>query len=160
MSLDLEKVISYMKGQVISHQMRLQHSQALALIEKVAELEPNNADNYLAIGILSLKVSNLDKAEGAFERTIELAPKLPDGYRELARLYTMLDTKPRRALKLAEKAVELEGAAEDYYILSCAYMNNNQIADALSAIQKSLEREPDNPFYRQAHDFLKSKMAR
>jgi tetratricopeptide (TPR) repeat protein len=160
MSLDPEKTISYMKGQIISYQMRLQHSQALALIEKVVELEPANADNHLAIGILSLKVSKLDKAEGAFERTIELAPKLPDGYRELARLYTMLDIKPRKALQLAEKAVELEGAAEDYYILSCAYMNNNQMSNALSAIQKSLDREPDNPFYRQAHDFLKSKMAR
>ena len=158
--LNPEKVIGYMKGQVISHQMKLQDSQALALIEKVAELEPDNADNYLAIGILSLKVSKLDKAEDAFERTIELAPKLPDGYRELARLYTMLSIKPRNALELAKKAVELEGTAEDYYILSCAYMNNNQIANALSAIQKSLEREPGNPFYRQAHDFIKSKMAR
>ena len=158
--LDPGKAVAYMKGQVISRQMKLQDSQALALIEKVAELEPDNADNYLAIGILSLKVSKLDKAEDAFERTIELAPKLPDGYRELARLYTMLSIKPRNALELAEKAVELEGTAEDYYILSCAYMNNNQIANALSAIQKSLEHEPDNPFYRQAHDFLKSKLAR
>jgi tetratricopeptide (TPR) repeat protein len=158
--LDPEKVISYMKGQVISHQMRLQHSQALALIEKVAELEPDNADNHLAIGILSLKLSKLDKAEGAFERIIELAPKLPDGYREMARLYTMLDIKPREALKLAEKAVELEGSAEDYYILSCAYMNNNQMSNALSAIKKSLDRDPENPFYRQAYDFLQRKMAR
>jgi tetratricopeptide (TPR) repeat protein len=158
--LNPEKVIGYMKGQVISHQMKLQDSQALALIEKVAEMEPDNADNQLAIGILSLKVSKLDKAEQAFERTIELAPKLPDGYRELARLYTMLDIKPHNALELAEKAVELEGTAENYYILSCAYINNDQMSNALSAIQKSLEREPDNPFYRQAHDFLKSKMKR
>lgn len=160
MRLDPEKVIGYMKGQVISNQMRFQHSRALALIEKVAELEPDNADNHLALGILSLKVSKLDKAEGAFERTIELAPKLPEGYRELARLYTMLDIKPQETLKLAKRAVELEGTAEDYYILSCAYMNNNQMSNALSAIQKSLDRDPDNPFYRKAYDFLQGKMAR
>lgn len=160
MKLAPEQVISYMKGQVISHQMRLQHSQALALIEKVAELEPDNADNHLAIGILSLKVSRLDKAEAAFERTIELAPKLPDGYRELARLYTMLDIKPGEALKLAERAAELEGSAEDYYILSCAYINNNQMSNALSAMQKALELEPENPFYRQVYNFLQKKTAR
>jgi tetratricopeptide (TPR) repeat protein len=160
MKLAPEKVISYMKGQVISHQMRLEHPQALALIEKVAELEPDNADNYLAIGILSLNVSRLDKAEAAFKRTIELAPKLPDGYRELARLYTMLDIKPREALKLAKRAVELEGSAEDYYILSCAYINNNQKSEALSAMQKALELEPENPFYRRVYDFLKKKTAK
>ncbi|MHC4561028.1 MAG: tetratricopeptide repeat protein, partial [Planctomycetota bacterium] len=121
--LNLKDAISYMKRQVISHQIRLQHSQALALIEKVTELEPDNADNYLAVGILSLEVRKFDKTEAAFERTIELAPKLPDGYRELARLYTMLGKKPRETLKLAKRAVELEGTAENYYILSSAYMN-------------------------------------
>jgi tetratricopeptide (TPR) repeat protein len=160
MRLDPKKVISYMKSQVISHQMRFQHSQALAFIEKVAELEPDNADNYLAMGILLMKVSKLDKAEAAFERTIDLAPTLPDGYRELARLYTLLSIKHQKALKLAESAVELEGSAEDYYILSCTYMNNNQMSNALSAMRKSLDRDPDNPFYRQAYDSLQRKTTR
>jgi tetratricopeptide (TPR) repeat protein len=160
MKLDPTNVISHMKRQVISHQMKLQHSQALALVEKVVELEPDNADNYLAVGMLSLEVRKFNKAEAAFERTIELAPRLPDGYRELARLYIMLRIKPREALKLAKRTVELEGTAEDYYILGCAHMNNNQTSDALTAIQRALDRDPDNPFYRQAYDFLQSKMAR
>jgi tetratricopeptide (TPR) repeat protein len=160
MRLDPKNVISHMKRQVISHQMKLQYVQALALIERVVELEPDNADNYLAVGMLSLEMRRFDKSEAGFKRTIELAPKLPDGYRELARLYTMLRRKPREAVKLAKRAVQLEGTAEDYYILSCAHMNNNQTSEALSAIRKALERDPDNPFYRQAHDFLQGKMAR
>jgi tetratricopeptide (TPR) repeat protein len=158
--VDPNNAVSYMKRQVISHQARQQHTQALELIEKVLELEPDNADNYLALGMLSLEVRKLDKAEAAFERTIKLAPKLPDGHRELARLYTILGIKPRETLQLARRAVELEGTAEDYYILSGAYMNNNQISNALSAIQKALDLDPDNPFYRQAYDFLQMKMAR
>jgi len=35
-----------------------------------------------------------------------------------------------------------------------------QTSEALSAIRKALERDPDNAFYRQAHDFLQGKMAR
>jgi cytochrome c-type biogenesis protein CcmH/NrfG len=72
----------------------------------------------------------------------------------------MLGKKPRETLKLAKRAVELEGTAENYYILSSAYMNNNQMSDALSAMQKALDLDPDNPFYRQAYDFLLRKMAR
>ncbi|UCG58509.1 MAG: tetratricopeptide repeat protein [Phycisphaerales bacterium] len=158
--LDPKNVVNYMKRQVISHQMRQQHSQALALIERVAELEPDNADNYLGLAVLSLKVGRVDKAEAALERTVELAPELADGYRGLARLYAALGIKPRESLELASKAVELEGTAEDYFVLSRAYMNNDQMPDALSAMQKALELDPDNQLYRQACGFLKEKAAR
>lgn len=158
--LDPKNAASYMKRQVISHRMRRQHPQALALIEKVVELDPDDVDNYLGLAVLSLEVGRLDKAEAALKKTVELAPELADGYRGLARLYVSLGTKPRESLELARRAVELQGSAEDYYILSGAHMNNNQMSDALSAMQKAIVLDPDNPSYRQAYNFLKEKVTK
>ena len=124
------------------------------MIEKVAQFEPDNADNQLAVGMFALRAGKHAKAEAAFRATIALAPNLADGYRELARIYNMRNAKPPEALDLAKKAVELEGAAEDYYVLSRAHLNNNQMPQALSAMRKALDRDPKNKFYRQAYDFL------
>jgi len=153
--LDRENALGYLKRRAISYQMAGRHSQGLALIEKVAELEPDNADNHLAVGMFSLGAGKHAKAEAAFRTTIRLAPNLADGYRELARMYNMRGAKPQEALKLAGKAAELEGTAEDYYVLSRAHMNNNQMPQALSAMRKALDRNPNNTLYRQAYDFLR-----
>ena len=153
--LDRENTLGYMKRQAIAYQMAGRHSQGLVLIEKVAELEPDNADNHLAVGMFSLGAGKDAKAEAAFRRTIAQAPQLADGYRELARMYNMRGAKPQEALKLAGKAVELEGTAEDYYVLGRAHMNNNQMPEALSAMRKALDRDPNNTLYRQAYDFLR-----
>ena len=154
MKLDRENAIGYLKRQAISHRLAGRHSQGLALIEKVAELEPGNADNHLAVGMFSLGAGKYAKAEAGFRKTIELAPKLADGYRELAGMYNMRGAKPREALELAKKAVELEDAAENYYVLSRAHMSNNQMPEAMAAMRKALDRDPSNSLYRQAYDFL------
>ena len=102
MKLDRQNAIGYMKWQAIACQTKARHSQALALIEKVAQFEPDNADNQLAVGMFALRAGKHAKAEAAFRATIALAPNLADGYRELARIYNMRNAKPQEALDLCK----------------------------------------------------------
>jgi len=152
--LDRQNAIGYIKWQAISYQTKGEHSAGLALIRKLAEMEPDNADNHLAVGMFSLGAGKYAEAEAAFRKTIALAPKLADGYRELARMYNIRREKPKEALELAKKAVELDGAAESYYILSRTHMSNNQMPEALAAMRKATDLDPTNTLYRRAYDFL------
>ncbi|MHC4745434.1 MAG: tetratricopeptide repeat protein [Planctomycetota bacterium] len=158
--LDRRGTIGYMKWQAISYQRKDQHSRGLALIRKLAELEPDDADSQLALGMFSLAAGKYADAEAAFRKTIALAPKLADGYRELARMYIRRGEKPQEALELAKKAVELEGAAENYYILSRAHLSNNQTVEALAAIRKAIELDPTSTLYRRTYDFLQRQRMR
>jgi len=152
--LSPKTVVDHLKRQAMTYQTQRQFAQALAVIKEVTTLEPDNADNTLAMGILSVKIRLFDQAKVAFERTIQLAPQHADGHRELARLYTLLKIKPNEALTLAKRAVKLEGTPEDYYVLSSAYMSKRQIREALAAMRGALDRDPGNPVYQETYNYL------
>lgn len=157
--LDSKQVVGHLKKQVIDYKARQQDTQALILMEQITRLEPNNADNYLALGMLSLKTGKLDQAQAAFAFTIELAPQMADGYRALARLYAQRGIHAREIVALSKQAIALEASAEDYYILSRAHMSLGQMTEALQAIQQAVDREPKHPHYRQAFEYLQKKMS-
>lgn len=158
--LDSEQVLVSLKKEVIALQTRQQYQQALALMAELTELEPDLADNHLALGMLALKTRRLAQARTAFEHAIQLAPQLADAHRELARVYTHLRIEPKAALELAQRAVALAGTGEDYYVLSGTYIILQQIPEALSAMQKALAHDPTHPVYRQGFEFLRSQSAR
>lgn len=153
--LSPEACIAPLKRQVVAYQAQQKFEDALDLIEEVMKLEPGMADNHLALGLLSVKLRRFDRAQGAFERTIQLAPQLADGYRELARLLTGLRVKPGQTVALAKQAVKLEGSAEDYYVLSGAHMVQKQIPEARAAMEQALKRDPDNPTFQRAYQLLR-----
>lgn len=154
--LNPETCIDHLKRQAITYQSQQRYVDALAVMAEVTRLEPDNADNHLATGVLSVKARRFDQARAAYKRTIHLAPQLPEAHRELARLYTMLQVKRAEALVLAQRAVALEGAAEDYYVLSGVHMSHGQIPEALAAVQQALNRDPGNPAYQRAYRVLQT----
>jgi tetratricopeptide (TPR) repeat protein len=150
----------YLKRQAVAHQRKDMPDAALAMAADLARLEPDRADNHLGLGMLALKTARLDQARAAFERTVALAPQLPEGHRELARVYTLLGIQPQAALARARQAVNLAGSAEDYYVLSGAHLALQQIPEARAAMREAHERSPDNPVYRQGYEFLQNRSAR
>ncbi|MDQ4088185.1 MAG: tetratricopeptide repeat protein, partial [Pseudomonadota bacterium] len=62
------------------------HLRALSLLRQAAAQEPANADVHLQIGLTHLALGQLDEAETAFRRTLELAPDYADARIALARL--------------------------------------------------------------------------
>jgi len=139
------------------YQMSNRIEDALAQFEKMREIQPQNPFCYLNIGILSSQLKRFNEASKAFQQAIALAPKQSFGYRHLARLYLRTNKGLAEARRLAERAVELEATAENYFVLGWACDMNGDTASALAAIEQAVQLEPDNPKYKQIHEIIKKK---
>ena len=95
--------------------------EALRQCEQVARLQPTDPTCQLLIGTLALQLKQPGKAESAFKKLIELAPRESVGYRELARLCLGSDKRLNEARRLAERAVELAPVAPNYSVAGQVY---------------------------------------
>jgi tetratricopeptide (TPR) repeat protein len=89
------------------------------------------------------------------QKVISLVPKQPKVYQNLALFYLKVNRKLPEAQKLAAKAVALEATAANYFILCRCCYRNSDLANALSAIEKAVDLEPENPGYRQMYELIK-----
>jgi len=151
--LDPENIISFQELASL-YQKQGQLSKTLEMHKKISEIVPDNPICHTNIGIFSLQLKQYDGAEQAFRKVIALAPKRPEGYRELARLYLEMGTKLQQARQLAEKAVELEQVAANYFVLSLACYKNGDTANASSAIKRAVDLEPGNPEYLHLYELI------
>lgn len=97
----------------------------------------------------------LDKGEKAFVEVINIAPEMSDLYREFARFYLRTNRKTHKAIKIAQKAVSLDGTALSYFVLSESYYKNSKLSKALNAIQQAIKLDPDNYEYKQKYNMIK-----
>jgi len=130
---------------------------AISIYERISEIDPNDPICHLNIGVLSIQIKQLGKAEKAFRKAIEVAPKSSGGYRELAQLYLRVGKGYPQARTLAEKAVTLEATALNYFVLCWACDMNGDSKNALKAIEKAMQLEPANMKYRNVYEHIKSK---
>ncbi|MCA9184101.1 MAG: tetratricopeptide repeat protein [Pirellulaceae bacterium] len=131
------------------------NTNALAQYLELAKLEPNVLDHQQRIGFLQASVGNLKGAEAAMERIIALAPNDSTGYRSLCKLYLNSKQQPARALQLAQRAVQLDPAADSYFVLGWARAVNGQRQGALEALQQATKLDPDNATYRQLFELVR-----
>jgi tetratricopeptide (TPR) repeat protein len=128
---------------------------ALAQCERISQLEPNDPTCHLLIGTLALQLKQGDRAEKAFRRLVALSPNQSVGYRELAHLYLRANMRFSEARKLAQKAVELEPTAGNYFVLGLACQKTDDKQAAQLAMRKAVELAPDNRQYRQMYDLIR-----
>ena len=155
-TLDSENTI-YLQKLAYLYQINKRISDALQLYKKIIELEPQNLYCYLNIGILSIHLKKAGDAETAFLKAIAISPKNSIGYRELAQLYLRAGVKLTKARELAEKAVELEASAVNYFVLSWACDKNDDPASGLKAIEQAIKLEPNNMRYKNVYEHIKKK---
>ncbi|MBN1805198.1 MAG: tetratricopeptide repeat protein [Sedimentisphaerales bacterium] len=132
-------------------------SDAIKLHKKIIESEPQNIVCYLNIGVLSSHLKKFDEAEKAFLKVIAISPKNSIGYRELAQFYLRTETNLPKARKLAEKAVELEATAVNYFVLSWACDKNGDSANGLKAIEQAIKLDPNNSRYKNVYEYIKNR---
>jgi tetratricopeptide (TPR) repeat protein len=126
-----------------------QHDQAIACYRKAIELSPNYSQCYANLGNSLAEKGDYQEAIAAFEQSIDLDPKLASAYTDLAMVHS---TRPdvdrrdhRRALELANKAVELEPQASNHWTaLGIARYRENQWHEAHIAFEKSLQLGTDS----------------
>jgi tetratricopeptide (TPR) repeat protein len=133
--------------------------EALALCRRIERIDPNNTPCQLNIARLSTLLRRFEDAEKAIQKVIALLPDHYSGYQELARLYLMSNANLPRARELAQKAVELEPRADNYFVLGWACDVNGDPGSAMVAIEKAMALAPDNPQYAQVYQQIKKKAA-
>jgi tetratricopeptide (TPR) repeat protein len=127
------------------------------LLQRAVALDPASPTALRALGDFYQMTGRRAEAEKTYRALIEAAPRRADGYRELAWLYLRAQIRLPEARQLAEKAVALEPAALNYFVLSRACDQNGDPARALSALQKAVELEPANSAYRQTYERLRAR---
>ena len=135
-------------------------SDALKIYEKIGEIEPDNMISHINTGVISMQLKQYNNAEKVFKKVIVLAPKFSGGYRELAHLYLKTGMKFPEAMKLAKTAVELEETAANYFTLSWAYDKNGDVANAISALKRAVELEPENLKYQRMYEQIQKRNSR
>ncbi|MCY2988293.1 MAG: tetratricopeptide repeat protein [Planctomycetota bacterium] len=123
--------------------------QALGLLAEIHQLAPQNLGTQMSLGAAYARLRRCEEAEQAYRRAIALTPKDAGGYAALAHFFLQTGLQPEQAVRLAQRAVELEPAADQYFLLSQARKAKGDHAGAAQAIEQALAREPGNSNYQE-----------
>lgn len=128
----------------VSWMAKGEHDRALADLNEAIRLEPKFMDAYNARGFVWKARGDSRRAVEDFEQVIRLEPGFADAYDSLALiLATSADAtvrNGRRAVEMAQKAGELTGWKNPYYLntLAAAYAEAGQYDQAVSWQEKAL----------------------
>lgn len=121
----------------------------------LCRLRPENPEGWLSLGHAYIRNGRPTEAEAPFQRAIELAPQIADGYAGLAQVHMLLGKNAEKATELAQTAVKLEATAANYFVLAAACERTKDWSGAKSALKHAIELDPDDPIYQETYDKLK-----
>lgn len=128
--------------------------ETIRLLREMADLAPDNTEYPLEIARLYIGMHRFGEAEEALKKLCQTAPDDAAGYAALAELYLQTRQNFPQALVLAQKAVELAPRADNYVRLSGCHERNQNWKEAVDAMAKAVEREPENIRYQQWYELL------
>jgi adenylate cyclase len=111
--------------------------------DRALELDPNNADGHIALGVLCLLKERYDEAVAHTRKAVQLAPGSAD-IANLAGFILALSGCPEEALVLAQKSIALSPNHPTLYlgVLGNAYRLSGQIEEAIAAFEAYNARSP------------------
>ncbi len=118
------------------------------IIQRELEKNPDSPNLYSILGDLYYSNKNYSKTIKAYEQSIALAPDNPQVLNNLAWLYATCEVErfrdPKKALKLAEKAVEIEKSPHILDTLAESFYVNSQFEKAVAAEMGALDLATKN----------------
>ena len=140
-----EKNVSVLTRLSYYYSMLKKNDLALACLEKVVQLEPDNAQANYLLGLANYDLKKYGRAEKNFMRALELKPGFEEVYFNLGILYERWKKFPR-AIEYFNKAIALNpknATALNY--LGYSYADRNmKLDEADSLIRRALELDPEN----------------
>lgn len=135
-------------GLAESYVQQGKHADAVQAYRELTRLHPTDAQAWVRIGVLHLKIENFEEAVNAFERAIAADENAADAYNNLAWLYAARGEKLLRAAALAERAVALEENASRLDTLAYVYYQLKKYVKAEQTILRAIALAPNNSAYR------------
>jgi adenylate cyclase len=123
------------------------------LAQKAKELDPDNPELYLPIGVYAFYHGDSAGARRAAERRLALKPKDPTAYVNLADVF-IYEGEPRRAIDLLTQAIKLDPMHPlgfNFLMMGVAYF---MLGDSDAAIEWFLRFLEKNPSFSRAHSLL------
>jgi len=123
--------------------------EAIAKFNEALKTNPQCADCYYNIGVANIGKKDLDKAEEAYKKAIEVKPSA-DAYNGLASVYTS-QRKFDEAQEAGKKAAELtattpggSASPDATYNQGVVLWNAGKIAEAKAAFEQTIAAKPDH----------------
>ena len=129
-------------------------AEAIVVIEELRRLQPRNPDHLVALAGLHQQMNRHESAETALQKAIEMAPADPRAPAMLARQYLARRSRLPDAQRLAERVIQLQPTAENYFVLSSLCRANQDLGGARQALQEAMRLDPRNPQYAAAAQAL------
>jgi len=123
------------------------------LAMRAKELDPDNPDLYVAIGIYALHHGDLAAARRAHESRLSLKPKDPSAYLNLAYMFFQ-EGEPRRAIELLTQAINLDPRHTREYVLVMMGSAYLMLGDNDAAIEWLLRSSEKNSSFGRTYAFL------
>ncbi|MBE9042689.1 sulfotransferase [Oscillatoriales cyanobacterium LEGE 11467] len=119
-----------------------------AICRKILQQEPDRPEALNLLGAVACQVGDLERAIASISRAIELNPRQPDFYCNLAESYKRLG-KPDRAIAAFRQALELQpDAVEGYKGLGDLLFEEGNFNEAQNCYQKWMQLEPNSAIVR------------
>jgi Flp pilus assembly protein TadD len=120
------------------------YSDAAALFSTYVEQHPTNPWGHYMLGLSSWKAGDLDRAESAFVRSLELDPKHVKTLLNLARV-NLDQGNPKDALSRVTTAIKLDSTSgEGYRLMGRVRAALNEPNEAIAAYRVALSRDPND----------------
>lgn len=123
--------------------------EAAKTLDALCDRAPNDLGAQMGAASAYARLGRNEEAERAFRQAIALTPQRAGGYAALANFLLQIKQNLEQAEALAEKAAELEPAAEHRFLLSLIRRERQDLAGAMSAIEAAIELAPQHEGYRQ-----------
>ncbi len=145
----IESTEDLMKTTVIINKSKIytsqnEHQKAVVTMNKVIELEPNEADGYYWRGIAYEANNEYEKAITDFEKTNNLESENGRGFSGMSGIY-LSQKDYTKALEFIDKAIAKDKKDSDYLISkSKIYTSQNEHQLAISTMNKVIELNPND----------------
>lgn len=139
------------------YERQMRPAEALAMYQELHAMAPDDPGYELGVAQQQMR---LDQVAAAEKRLLALCQRLPQWSRPaaaLAQLYLHTGRGREETLRWALRALELEPVAAHYYLLGMVHERSGSREQALAALRRAVELEPDNQPCREAYEALRNR---
>jgi len=117
------------------------YDEALQNFLRAVELVPDDAEYWDLVGNAYLELKQLDEAQKALEKAIEIDPTYPLAHYDLGVVFSRIKGRESDAMKMFRQAITLNPDIHlPYYAIACLYSLQNRKRSALDYLRKAIQQ--------------------